>query len=340
VTRRFSAAIALLLTGCGAQARTFDEAASAYSHNRVSEAEAAFRALAEAPSGTPGERARAYRELARISWHIDGDGPKAIALIGKADALGEGRCSSARLLARILQEGDGDARLIEQAGALMQLCQDPNEAASIRMAAANAALDLSVQGKPIDKAAFAQAKVLAAGLGEEAMGSLEGAALRLQLSLLDGDAQRALAAWKDYFWLSDRDVPQGLAAEYPAAAPVFEAGLGSNADPLAKLTLVDLLIRAGFAETARRFSDVHGSDEWLAITRSGERPRPISRPGKSCRPKSCSRTGRLREEARQRISAGATDRMKEALLQAIGKAGSGDAPLQQAYGHPRIRRRH
>jgi hypothetical protein len=324
--------VALLLCGCSAQARTFDEAVSAYAQNRVSEAEAAFRALAEAPNGAASERARAYRELARISWHIDGDGPKALALIGKADALGEGRCGTAKLLARVLQEGDGDARLLEEAGALMQRCETPGQAAPIRMAAANAALDLSASGKPIKEAAFAQAKALVAGLDEEASGSLEGASLRLQLSLLEGDAQRALAAWKDYFWLIDRDVPQGLAGTYPAAAPVFEAALSAGADPVAKLTLVDLLVRAGFAVPARRFSEVHALDRVAGNHPLRKKAAAYFAAREALQAEVLQSNRKVARGGTAADLAAATGRMKEALLQAVGQAGKGDAALQQAYG--------
>jgi hypothetical protein len=93
---------------------------------------------------------------------------------------------------------------------------------------------------------------------------LQGSALALEVALLQADSAAALKAWKDYFWLADSDVPQGLAGHYPAGTPLFEAGLRAEASPAERLRLVDLLIRAGFAQPAERFARSAGLDRIAA----------------------------------------------------------------------------
>jgi hypothetical protein len=99
-----------------------------------------------------------------------------------------------------------------------------------------------------------------AAVGAEQREGLSGASVALQLALLQGDAPAALKAWKDYFWLTEVDVPQGLAGAYPAAAPVFESALAAGAGAVPRLRLVDLLVRAGFALAAERFARSAGLD--------------------------------------------------------------------------------
>ena len=140
---------------------------------------------------------------------------------------------------------------------LVTACDQPDLADQIRLRAVAAGLDLAAAGR---KGALDGAARLLAAVGAERRESLPGSAVALQLALLQGDAPAALKAWKDYFWLVGADVPQGLAAAYPAAAPVFEAGLAADAGPAPRLRLVDLLIRAGFAQAAERFARSAGLD--------------------------------------------------------------------------------
>ena len=81
--------------------------------------------------------------------------------------------------------------------------------------------------------------------------------MRLEIGLLGGDSATALQGWKDYFWLADTDLPQAMVGKSPPAAPVFAAGLAADASPDARLALVDLLVRAGFARAAERFATRH-----------------------------------------------------------------------------------
>ena len=243
---------ALLLASCSARAaETIDGAMQAYSHNRIAEAEGIFRKIAADPAASARDKAQAHRQLGRIAWLIDGDAGRALAEVKAAFAAADDRCASGQLQARILQEAGRGRELLPQLPALAAACEEAGPADDIRLRGAAAALDLGAAGEADKLEAAGQ---LIAGAGEDARSSPVVSALALQLALLQGDAAAALRAWKDYFWLSETDVPQGLAAAFPAAAPIFAEGLAADASPAAKLRLLDLLVRAGFAREAERFA--------------------------------------------------------------------------------------
>jgi len=115
----------------------------------------------------------------------------------------------------------------------------------------------SVESALGDRAArLAEARAQWAGLGQDAATSLEGSSARLELGLLSGDADEAIMGWRDYFWLSRTDAPPQLAAL--DASGRFRRGLAASATDQDRLALLDLLIRAGFAQPARRFAAATG----------------------------------------------------------------------------------
>jgi hypothetical protein len=247
---------ALLLAACdGPVPETIDGAMQAYGQNRVAEAEAVFRKIAADPRGSARDKARAHRQLGRIAWLIDGDSRRALTEVEAAFAASDDRCASGQLKARILQEGKQGEALLSQLEALAAPCENPRQAEDIKLRGVAAALDLAAAGKT---EALATAAELIAGGGEEAKSAPVVNGMALQIALLQDDSAGALQAWRDYFWLSGSDVPQGLATAYPAAANVFATGLAPDAAPAARLTLVDLLVRAGFAESAERFARAKG----------------------------------------------------------------------------------
>jgi hypothetical protein len=251
----------LLLAGCSDPVpETIDGAIQAVGQNRVADAEKVLRKIAADPGSSAGDRARAHRQLGRIAWLVDGDSGRALREVGAAAAASPAvaeRCSAARLEARILQEAKKSELLIARAEPLLKTCDQPDLADQIGLRAVAAALDLAAAGRA---GALEGAARLLGSVGTEQRESLPGSALALELALLQSNAPAALKAWKDYFWLAETDVPQGLAAHHPAAAPLFEAGLGEAADPPARLRLVDLLVRAGFAQAAERFARSAGLD--------------------------------------------------------------------------------
>jgi hypothetical protein len=254
---RFALCLALLLLAACADPipETIDGAAQAYSQNRVAEAEAIYRKIAADPGASAGDKAAAHRQLGRIAWLIDGDSRRALAEVEAAFTASDDRCATGRLKARILQEAKQGEALLSQLETLAAACEDRGQAEDIRLRGAAAALDLAAGGKT---EAMATAANLIAGGGEEAKSAPVVSRMALQIALLRGDSAGALQAWRDYFWLSGSDVPQGLATAYPAPANVFATGLASDAPPAARLTLVDLLLRAGFTESAERFVRAKG----------------------------------------------------------------------------------
>ncbi|HEX8449058.1 MAG TPA: hypothetical protein VF652_05660, partial [Allosphingosinicella sp.] len=247
-----------LLAGCSDPVpETIDGAVQAVGRNRVAEAEKVLRKIAAA-SGTPAEdRARAHRQLGRIAWLVDGDAGRALSEARAAWSVPKERCSAARLEARVLQEAKKPDLLTARLEGLLGSCDRPDLADQIRLRAVAANLDLAASGRT---GALDSAARLLGAVGSEEREGLQGSALALELALLQADSAAALKAWKDYFWLADSDVPQALAAHYPAASPLFEAGLRAEASPAERLRLVDLLVRAGFARPAERFARSAGLD--------------------------------------------------------------------------------
>jgi hypothetical protein len=241
------ACCALPLSGCGADSpATIGEAHNAYSQIRVGEAEAAFARIAADPAASAADRAQALRANARIAWLIDGDAARALQGLAAADRIGEDRCGTAQLRARVLDESGGDEALLREADALAGRCDDPAEAAGVRLHAASAALD---------RAALDRAAALIAALGEDARSGLRGADLGLELALRRDDAAGALAAWRNYFWLGADDLPPALRGQTRPAALLFGEGLAPGATVEQRLALLDLLMRAGFLRQAQRFAD-------------------------------------------------------------------------------------
>jgi hypothetical protein len=249
---RFALCLGLLVAGCDSPAaETIDGAMQAYGKNRVADAEAVYRKIAGEPAASAADRSEAHRQLGRIAWLVDGDSARALMEAKSAFADGGDRCASGRLTARILHEAGRGEILLPQAEALAAACEVPGQADDIRLRAAAAAIDLGAGGR---KDALASAAALIAAAGEDARSSLPAQALALHLALLQGDPSAALKAWRDYFWLSGTDVPQGLAAAFPATAPIFAEGLAPGGTPAAKLRLLDLLVHAGFVRQAESFA--------------------------------------------------------------------------------------
>jgi hypothetical protein len=248
----------LLLAGCSDPVpETIDGAIQAVGQNRVGDAENVLRRIAADPGSSILDKARAHRQLGRIAWLIDGDSTRALREVRSAATVAAERCAAARLEARVLHEARKSGLLVARIEPLLRTCDQPDLADQIRLRAVAASLDLAAGGRI---GALDDAALLLAELGAERREGLPGSALALELALLQADAPAALKAWKDYFWLSDVDVPQGLAAHHPAAAPVFEAGLSADSGPGPRLRLVDLLVRAGFGQAAERFARSAGLD--------------------------------------------------------------------------------
>lgn len=323
---------ALLLVGCDAEASTYDEAAIAYSQNRVGEAEAALRKVAADPASSAEDKARAWRELGRIAWRIDGSAAAALEHLAKAEATGEDACPNARLRARILQESGLSAQLVAGAPALAGHCEDPFEAGLIRLDAAEAALDLASRETNARPDALARARTLVAEMHPDVAASLEGSALRLQLGLLARDAPGAITAWKDYFWLTDSDVPQAMRAAFPQASSIFEGALGEAASPQSRLQLVDMLVRAGFADAAERFAASAGLPENAAADLLWRKASAYFAARRELEATLLASNRRVARGGRASDLAAAARKAAGTLLAAAGLEGDPAVGLRQAYG--------
>src|SRR6185295_13404171 len=121
-----------------------------------------------------------------------------------------------------------------------------NAAESLRVESARAHLALAAH----DPSTRAQHLSATAGdlatIADIARGAPGVASARFSLAMARRDAAGALQAWRDYYWLTDSDAPQALAAYAPRARSLFSAGLSPNASDTDILTLIDMLNRAGF----------------------------------------------------------------------------------------------
>lgn len=236
-----------------AVAATFTEARSAYEQNKVAEAERLFAQLSVDPAATIEDRAKAWRELARIAWLIDRDAPKALRHLDAARATGDQPCDTAAMTARVLREGKLSAQAIAQSDDLLRACPEAARRDAILLHLIGARLDFAAADSTRRPGLIAEANEEVAKFSSEA--GIRSAQVKLETALLAGRADAALAAWKDYFWLSDTDAPQLFEKEGVTA--IFADGLRPGASVSSRLKLAELLMRAGFHEQSRRFAAQH-----------------------------------------------------------------------------------
>ena len=254
---RIAAALLFVELACGSSAfaATLSEGQSAYSQNRIAEAEKIYATLVADRAASPADRSAAARELARIAWLIDGDADRALGHLAVAEAAGDKPCETGALTARVLRQSGRSAEAVRRSPALLAACPDGASDDDIRTHVLGARLDLAVAAVGAERSQWlADAATDARSFGPDA--DIEAARLRMETGLVTGNAPAALAAWKDYFWLDEGDAPQALANASVTA--VFTNGLAPNASTGDRLTLADLLMRAGFAVQSRRFADAQG----------------------------------------------------------------------------------
>jgi hypothetical protein len=326
-----------LLAACGeTEPRSLDEALSAYHQGRVKEAEAAFQRLSADPATPAGDKARALRETARIAWLIDGDAPRALKAVAAADGTGESLCENGRLRARVLEESGRGDLLLAEADAVAGRCTQPGRADPVRLAAARGALDRS---DPL------AARKQIGALSEDGRTSLGGAAARLDLALAERNPEEALQAWRDYFWLEGEDLPPALRGRAAPAAAAFGDALAAAAGVEAKLRLLDVLVKGGFAKAAQRFA----AAERVAETAKGHAWTRISTYLSVRAELESALTAAYRGEARGRSPGdldALVDKAAARLAAAAGRKGERADVLRDAYnlygyvgdtgGHPGI----
>ena len=238
-----------------ASAATLGEAQSLYGRNQVADAERAFLAVAADNSATADDRSAAQRELARIAWMIDGKADAALQHLDAARAQGAKPCETSAMIAHVLNEAKRSNEALRRGTELLGTCDEEQGLDSIRTQLIHSRLDLAAVASTERQSLLRDAAAEGARIVDRA--EVEGARARLQAALLTSDADAALRAWKEFFWLEDDvDAPQALAAF--GATGRFRKGLVQGATVGDRLQLAELLMRAGFAEESERYAAAAG----------------------------------------------------------------------------------
>ena len=325
--RAFILPLLWLAAACSGEEKGVQAGFNAYQQSRIADAERIFAEVIADPGASAGDKAAAHRESARIFWLIDRNERKALASLAAAEATGEAPCDTALIRDRIWGEAGKPEQVLAALPAQKKACTGKGRQGALALEGAEAALALVAGG---DEAALGRARAFVAEAGDDGARSLPGSEIRLEIALQSGDGAGALQAWKDYFWLADTDSPPAL-ARFPAAA-IFVRGAAAEAPPEARLALLDLLVRAGFARAAERFAARHA----LARAAGGH---PLWRKASTY----LAERGRLEQaiiESNRKVARGggaadlpgAVQRMEDALIAAASLRGERKAALRAAYG--------
>jgi hypothetical protein len=246
----FVAAFALFVVFVApARAVSLDEGLNAYRDNHVAQAERIFSAIAADPHAGAEDRAGAQRELGRIAWLARGDAhPIASALV---QAPSGQACETATLAARIFREAGNAGAMVTQAAQKLADCQGPL-ANDLRVELARDELAIA-SAKQRDTTLHAAEDYLS-GIQGAGTRSPDASGARFSLAIMQRNANAALEAWQDYFWLTDSDVPQAMLSYRGHSHTVFTAGLAPNASAADRLALLTMMARAGFIDDARRLA--------------------------------------------------------------------------------------
>jgi hypothetical protein len=232
-----------------ARAVSLDEGLNAYRDNHVAQAESTFTAIAADPHASAEDRAGAQRELGRIAWLARGDARPIASTLAQASS-GQA-CETAALAARIFREAGNAGAMVAQAAQKLPDCQGAM-ANDLRVELARDELAIAATGQ--SDAALRSAAQYLAGIQGAGAQSPDASGARFSLAIMQRDATAALSAWRDYFWLTDSDVPQAMPSYSGHAHAIFAAGLAENATPADRLALLTMMARAGFIDDAQRLA--------------------------------------------------------------------------------------
>lgn len=254
--RPLTLAIFLAFAANSATAATLNEALDAYRNNHVAEAERQLGEIAAAPASTSTERATALRELGRIDWLIRGETDAIAAAI--VESSGDDRCVTATLALRIYREAGTPGRALADAETASAQCT-PAHGDAMHVELARAHLALAVSGAIAEQAAhLTKAAAELDTVDAAARGAPNVAGPRLALAIAQRDPEASLSAWKNYYWLTETDAPQGMATYAGRVGAIFAAGMAANARDEDIIALVDMLVRAGFVDEARSLASQTG----------------------------------------------------------------------------------
>lgn len=248
--------VTALLAHASASAATLQDAQAAYGIYDVNKAEALYRDVAADRQATSKDRAAANRELARIAWLVDGKRDAALSMLAQSLPNDPDPCRAAHLYARVRNDGPAPQAPDAALTRLATSCLEAEPGVALE-AIRSLQLRAERQAGSVQRATATEALRRLAGLPEGARYSAQGNKLRLALGILAGDADAALAGWRDYFWLEDgKAAPPAIeAAEVEAT---FRHGLAGRPDAAAALRFATLLVRAGFYDDFRGYADRHG----------------------------------------------------------------------------------
>src|SRR5258708_9431277 len=201
----------------------------------------------ESTESSLSDKASAGRGLALIAWHIDADGPSALADLEQARATGVDLCVTLRDHVRILRELGSAREAVAYFDAQDTDCREASQRDSLHIEAAIAELDVAVSSPgTANSPALERARMLLEGLSPERRFSGAAQRCRLELALLMFNAEVALDAWRGFFWLTNRDAPSGLVVPKPGVATTFREALHAKATLQAQIKLLRLLLQGGF----------------------------------------------------------------------------------------------
>ena len=243
-----------------AQAPPIDQAAAAYGVYDIGRAESLYEAVADDPGSSDRDRAVARRELARIAWLVDAEAVRARRLLSASIPEDPDPCPAARLLARVLNDGNAPVEAPAWLDPLATRCLaiEPGVAIErIRSLAHQAAVLSGREQAGVVGGALHAYRTLPV----DVRSSPDASRLLLTLGLLSGDPATALEGWRGYFGLPEGEtLPEALRGPDLDGRRIFEGGLAVDASPNARLDLAVLLMRAGFHEDLRRFVAAGGID--------------------------------------------------------------------------------
>src|SRR4051812_45800794 len=160
--------LALLASAMGASAAhaaSFDAGQAAYRQNQIGEARRQYAAVVADPAASATDRAGSARELGRLAWLVDRDGPEATRNLRAAVGVGAETCASAVVLVRVLRES-GQAGAAGAGGEkLAPACDNPAEAVELGYQVVAADLDRAAAAPNERQAALAAAKRTLQGMG-------------------------------------------------------------------------------------------------------------------------------------------------------------------------------
>lgn len=250
----FATAALIAAPAFAAPTLSLQAADDTYFQMRVADSQAMFKAILDDPAAPAADKAGAARGLARIQWLIDLDATAAEATLERGLATGADLCGTLRMEVRILREA-GDPRA-GAALAVRRTADCPGVALTDRLlidrGRAELAWSATARGSERRMAAT-RAKATLAGLSTLGLLIPDATRLKLGLALQTSDGRMALEAWRDFFWLTDHNVPVSYKMNDETVASLFKRALGVRPALADEVGLEALLVRGGFYEEAKAF---------------------------------------------------------------------------------------